>query len=420
MTIEDLVVELSKDPFNPELNFKCAVEYERINQTASAVSFYLRTAEYGVDKWVPQYVYASLLRMAACFEDQHDRQHSVSNTIMQAISFYPERPEAYFLMARFYEKAGNWQECYMQATLGTQYAELRRNSPLPVDVGYPGAYGLSFEKAVAAHWLGKRDESLEILLDLYKRDDMQPIYKKAVYDNLVRLGRAPDYIDPLEPVVMNYRKFFGASAPVIVDIGTREGDDANYLYKELNGVSVLAVDANPNAVELTKSRYPWMSVIYSAISDTDGSTIFYQVDSDNKELAGCSSMASKEKTMFPQDFVGILHEITVPMTRMDTLLKNADLMGSIDVVKIDTEGFSWQVLQGFGKRLYDVKVFHIETERDIIHDNHVLFPEITAFMKERGFVLVDIAYEWGWGIQDQVWVNPKLATRCLEYFRADV
>ena len=44
MKIEELVVQLSKDPFNPELNFECAVEYERINQTASAVSFYLRTA----------------------------------------------------------------------------------------------------------------------------------------------------------------------------------------------------------------------------------------------------------------------------------------------------------------------------------------------------------------------------------------
>ena len=40
MRIEDLVVELSKDPFNPELNFKCAVEYKKLNQTASAVSFF--------------------------------------------------------------------------------------------------------------------------------------------------------------------------------------------------------------------------------------------------------------------------------------------------------------------------------------------------------------------------------------------
>ena len=47
MKIEQLVVELSHDPFNPELNYTVALEYEKQKQTASAVSFYLRTAEYG-------------------------------------------------------------------------------------------------------------------------------------------------------------------------------------------------------------------------------------------------------------------------------------------------------------------------------------------------------------------------------------
>ena len=73
MKIEQLVVELSKDPFNPMLNFDVAVEYEKQNQTASAVSFYLRTAEYGHESH-PTLVYASLLKVAHCFDDQNDRQ----------------------------------------------------------------------------------------------------------------------------------------------------------------------------------------------------------------------------------------------------------------------------------------------------------------------------------------------------------
>ena len=60
--IENLVVQLSTDSFNPELNFKCAVEYEKLNQTASAVSFYLRAAEYGVGSH-KDITYASLLKI---------------------------------------------------------------------------------------------------------------------------------------------------------------------------------------------------------------------------------------------------------------------------------------------------------------------------------------------------------------------
>jgi len=185
MNIEKLVVLLSVDPFNPELNFKCAVEYERINQTASAVSFYLRAAEYGVDNH-PTIVYTSLLRMASCFADQNDRVNTVSNCILQAVAHMPERPEAYFLMSQFYERQGAWQECYTWAEMGLSVPSWE---PLPADVGYHGEYVLEFEKAVSAWWVGRKDESAELLLKLSK-ESMPKEYKNAVRSNMERVGIA--------------------------------------------------------------------------------------------------------------------------------------------------------------------------------------------------------------------------------------
>ena len=185
MKIEELVIELSKDPFNPVLNFNVAVEYERQNQTASAVSFYLRTAEYGVESH-PSFVYASLLKVAHCFDDQNDRQVTVSNCLLQAVAFLPYRPEGYFLLAQFYERLGQWQECYTWANIGLHN---QLNAPLPVDVGYEGSYVLLFEKAVAAWWIGRKDESVQIFgrLNAMKID---PGYKAAVQNNLERIGNA--------------------------------------------------------------------------------------------------------------------------------------------------------------------------------------------------------------------------------------
>jgi hypothetical protein len=31
----------------------------------------------------------------------------------------------------------------------------------------------------------------------------------------------------------------------------------------------------------------------------------------------------------------------------------------------------------------------------------------TNIMQDLGFSLVDVSYQWGWSIQDQVWVNTK-------------
>jgi len=185
MKIEDLVVELSKDPFNPALNFDVAVEYEKQSQTASAVSFYLRTAEYGIESH-PTLVYASLLKVAHCFDDQNDRQATVSNCLLQAVAYLPYRPEGYFLLAQFHERLGQWQECYTWASIGLHQ---HLHSPLPVSVGYEGQYVLLFEKAVSAWWIGRKDESLKLFADL---QDMKidAGYKAAVQNNLERISNA--------------------------------------------------------------------------------------------------------------------------------------------------------------------------------------------------------------------------------------
>jgi len=416
--IERLVVEAFSDPLDAKKNFDIAVEYEKLGQTASAVGFYLRAAEYGYET-EPLIAYASLLRISICIEGQKDRRNTVSNVILQAIAHLPKRPEAYFLLSRFYEKDGNWQECYTYATIGLMMLD----NPLvrlPIDIdGYHGDYSLEFQVAISAWWIGRKDESIKILLRLEKQNLVRE-YKIAVKNNLRKIGINLEEIDPLEPVVTNYRKFFGVDAPIIIDIGTRDGDDAKYLSDRLNGITVIAVDASVKAVELTKKLHPWMIVEYTAISNFDGETTFYQVNSDNKELAGCSSMASKENTMYPKDFIGIIDKVIVPVTRMDTFLSNIGIDGIIDVVKIDTEGFSGQVIEGFGDRLKHVKLLHVETETNPTHDNHILTAEITVFMKNQGFVLVDIYYEWGSGIQDQIWVNPNLAIRNQEFFNVTV
>ena len=183
MRIEELVVELSKDPFNPQLNFECAVEYERINQTASAVSFYLRTAEYGEGI----IVYNSLLKLARCFDDQKDRVNTVTNCILQAIAYDDSYPDAWFLLSQFHERQGNWQECYTFANIGLGWSLCE--DELPANVGYNGQYCLEFEKAVSAWWIGRKDESAELLLKLSKQE-LPEEYKNAVRSNMERIGIA--------------------------------------------------------------------------------------------------------------------------------------------------------------------------------------------------------------------------------------
>ena len=178
--LENLIVELSRDSFNPQLNFNVAVEYHAANQIASAVTFYLRTAEYGKDSH-PNFAYASLLRLSKCFNEQNDRLHTVSNCILQAIAYLPYRAEAYFWMSRFHEKQGNWQECYTFAEMG-----LHQTVTDPrIDLEF-NDYCLLFQKAVAGWWVGRPEESKFLFLQLSKKE-LSPEYLQAVENNLASI-----------------------------------------------------------------------------------------------------------------------------------------------------------------------------------------------------------------------------------------
>jgi hypothetical protein len=99
----------------------------------------------------------------------------------------PNRPEAYFLLARFHERRHQWNDCYKYASLSLSICEFDL-PPLKTSVEYPGYFGLLFEKAVSAWWWGKTEESKLIFLDLYDNYHLDSTYHASVIENLKLFG----------------------------------------------------------------------------------------------------------------------------------------------------------------------------------------------------------------------------------------
>ena len=182
-TLSKLIEELSSNTANVELNFKIATEYERLEQYASAISFYLKVAEFGGDDSL--YVYTALLKASQCFAKQDNREHTVVNLLMQAAAYISYRPEAFFLLSQHYEKKQRWQECYTMAKLGRLV--WGDYEPLPADVGYHNFYVTIFQQAISAWWIGRKDESKQLLIQLTSMN-LAPEYKQAVENNLKNMG----------------------------------------------------------------------------------------------------------------------------------------------------------------------------------------------------------------------------------------
>jgi FkbM family methyltransferase len=229
------------------------------------------------------------------------------------------------------------------------------------------------------------------------------------------VGHLPN-VNPLEPVVTNFRKFFGHGARIIVDIGTRDGMDLAYLSNKLakEKVRLIAVDANIDACLKTEKNFGFMEIYCGAISDFNGTDTFMKITHEREDYQGCSTLYSS-RIANQADLQGHIEEVPVFVLTMDTLFDRIGLTdGIVDVVKVDTEGYTWQVLQGFSHNLRNVKLLHLETEKKSTHPKHKNNFEVQKFMEENGFYLADLSYEWGWDIEDQVWVNKELAINNTE------
>jgi len=197
MKIQELVSQYVYDTDNPDLNFWLGVEYEIQGQIAAAVSFYLKTIDtsihFGHDN--PDLVYESWIRIAKCFESLGDRRVTVVDSYKHAISVRPTRPEAYFLLSRHYEVtnySGHWTDAYQTATVGESASihYLNYHQPLRTDVGYPGDYALTFQRALSSWWVGKYDLSRELFIRLENwKTPVREEYMGTAKYNLDQVGR---------------------------------------------------------------------------------------------------------------------------------------------------------------------------------------------------------------------------------------
>lgn len=188
--MDDALYNYAMDTENPDTNFALAFEYEKIGQTASAITYYLRAADRTDDL---DLAYECLLHIASCFNAQKNRDYTVIGLYQRAISLLPKRPEAYFLYSRYEEWRTQYASSYTIATLGLTIADFDA-TPLKTDVNYPGKYGLIFEKAISAYWWGKGKESRELLYGLADEywDVMDQKHKDSVENNIARLGFGPE------------------------------------------------------------------------------------------------------------------------------------------------------------------------------------------------------------------------------------
>lgn len=205
----------------------------------------------------------------------------------------------------------------------------------------------------------------------------------------------------LNPVVDTYLKYFGMSqSPIVWEVGSRDGHDGFELMKRISAgwraeqkANVVCLEPNPEQVDIIKQNYP-MATVYELAAGEKPRKAKFKVYHGNEGDVGSSSLYMNWKKGS-----GLRsHIIQVQIVRLDSLIGDE----LIDIMKIDVEGYSKQVLLGLGRKLTQVRVYHIETEHDSKSDVWV-----KQYMAKYGYKLTDETEQYG-GMPDLTFVNPSL------------
>lgn len=194
--LKNLIINAAWFPHLSSVNFRLALAYYELGQTAAAATFFLKAAEIQLqnENLNPHVTaYAAMLLAGECFEKQGRRDVSAKTCYLHAVNIYPDRPEAYFFLSRLYQKIGKYPDAYTYATIGLTKHELPYPELETKKTSYPGEYGLYYQKAVAAWWWGKTQESIDLfnLILNYYDSVMTDEYRQSIHENLARID--PNY-----------------------------------------------------------------------------------------------------------------------------------------------------------------------------------------------------------------------------------
>lgn len=178
----------------------------------------------------------------------------------------------------------------------------------------------------------------------------------------------------------------------IVEVGSMDGQDAAYFKYEFPHAHVVAIEGlKENYDKMVESNYP-IECVYGAAANYNG-TVEYHI----KEINGIHGIFDRGKIYGNKTR-------QVDCFRLDSIFLVAP-----DMMKIDVEGATYEVLEGLGNLLSDVKIMHIETEDYPFFKGQKLHGEVAKLLHDAGFTMVrQSRVRIAQGHQfDSVWVNEK-------------
>lgn len=170
---------LVKEPENARYRFYLAQTYRDGGSLEKAMENYQKRVEMG--GW-PEEVFCSKYQIAQLKELLKWPAEEVIQAYSDAYTYRPSRAEPLSRMATYLRLRGNYLLAYMVANQGLSQPEPEAEKALFLE-DWIYRYQLKLEKSIAAYWIGRFAESLELSKEILQLEDLPENVKECVATN---------------------------------------------------------------------------------------------------------------------------------------------------------------------------------------------------------------------------------------------
>lgn len=379
----------ANDPFKDNVNFSVGVYFYEQHHFASALPYFLRSAELSSND---DLVYEALILVSKCLANLGRRKESEKTALLNAISYSPKRHEAYFYLAQLYEHQKDYFNCYAMCNIAlSNYNAHNFLDYLP----QIEKYKIKFQLGFASWWVGRFNDSRRIMFELANEYDgsYDPIYKQMIQNNITRLGSGDEFVNYTTENYNDYQFKFPGLEKVIKNYSQSYQDMfiLSILKGKKNGTYLEIGSADPfygNNTYLLESQFGWEGQAIEILS--------HEVEKYNRSRKNKAML----KNALEVDYDDLLGE-------MSNYYQNDRCF---DYLQVDCEppAISFEILKKIPWDKYKFAVvtfehdYYADLEKNIRDDSR-------AFMKQNGYVLVagNISMNTFCPYEDW-WVHPSL------------
>lgn len=169
------------------------------------------------------------------------------------------------------------------------------------------------------------------------------------------------------------------------EIGSMDGEDANEASSiyDIEYKDCYIFEGHPRLYKKIKEKFPWINIFNYVVTNQLIDEIEFKCTIPGVTWdEGISSVLDRSRSNWEYTTE------VVPAIRIDTFCKNHGIKG-FDVVKIDAEGYAWEVLCSFGDCIHKCGFFQVEVEPVDHWKNQKLDIDVIELMKSKDFELID-------------------------------